>query len=254
MTAAPGFIDAYQRVQRRGKECAEALGGGLTLPDLTDLDEYNVIHEVTPAGAPMGKANFILVHKSTPIGKTVRFKFVGTHNVVVIGKDVDLGSLSLSCFGKFGVVIISDECAFKTCRIALKHRTGDVVLGKGLSWVGGSIVVQEDDNGVVVGDDCLFSWDIEIMPTDAHPIYDRESGERINPPKPIYVGPRTWLGRGVSIAKGVRIARGSIIGQASLVTKNTEEFCAYGGVPAKLIRRDVEWRRTVKEGFTALDD
>lgn len=254
MNLAPGFTDAYQRVQLRGAACAEALGAELTLPDISTLDDYNLIHETTPAGAPMGKANFILVHKSTPIGKTVRFKFVGTHNVVVIGKDVDLGSMSISCFGKFGVVIIGDNSGFKTCRIALKHRQGDVVLGKGLSWVGGSIVVQEDENRVVVGDGCLFSWDIEIMPTDAHPIYDRQSRERINPPKPIYVGPRTWLGRGVSVAKGVRIAKGSIIGQASLVTKDTEAFCAYGGAPAKLIRRDVEWRRTVGEGFEPSDD
>jgi acetyltransferase-like isoleucine patch superfamily enzyme len=254
MTATPGFLDAYQRVQRRGKECAELLGAGLSLPDLTDLDAYNVIHTETPGGAPMGKANFILVHKSTTIGKMVRFKFVGTHNVVVIGQEVDLGSMSISCFGKFGIVIIGDNCGFKTTRIALKHRAGSAVIGRGMSWVGGSIVVSEDDNQVVIGDDCLFSWDIEIMPTDGHPIYDRKTGERINPAKPIFIGPRTWVGRGASISKGVRIARGSIIGQGSLVTKNTEEFCAYGGVPAKLLRRDVEWRRSFKEPFVPTED
>jgi acetyltransferase-like isoleucine patch superfamily enzyme len=254
MTAVPGFIDAYQRVQRRGQECADMLGAGLTLPDLTDLDAYNVIHEQTPAGAPMGKANFILVHKSTSIGKAVRFKFPGTHNVVLIGQNVDLGSMSISCFGKFGIVIIGDNSGFKTTRIALKHRSGSAVIGAGMSWVGGSIVVSEDDNQVVIGDNCLFSWDLEIMPTDGHPIYDRKTGERINHAKPILIGSRVWMGRGASIGKGVRIAKGSIIGQASLVTKNTEEFCAYGGVPAKLLRRDVEWRRSFKDPFIPQED
>lgn len=254
MTAAPGFADAYQRVLLRGQECVDMLGGRLTLPDLTDLDAYNVIHTEAPGGAPMGKANFILVHKSTKIGKMVRFKFVGTHNVVVIGEGVDLGSMSISCFGKFGIVIIGDKSGFKDARIALKHRAGTAVIGRDMSWVGGSIVVSEDDNQVIIGDGCLFSWDIEIMPTDGHPIYDRKSGERINPAKPILIDAQTWIGRGASISKGVRLARGTIIGQGSLVTKDTEAFCAYGGVPAKLLRRDVEWRRSFKDAFAPTED
>lgn len=46
-----------------------------------------------------------------------------------------------------------------------------------------------------------------------------------------------WLGLRVVIMPGVTIKEGCIIAAGAIVTKNTEKFCVYGGVPAKLIRR-----------------
>lgn len=39
---------------------------------------------------------------------------------------------------------------------------------------------------------------------------------------------------------GITIKRGSIIGAGAIVTKNTEEFCTYAGVPAKKIRNYIK--------------
>lgn len=38
---------------------------------------------------------------------------------------------------------------------------------------------------------------------------------------------------------GVNIADGCIIGAGAVVTKDTEAYCVYGGVPAKLIKRRI---------------
>lgn len=39
---------------------------------------------------------------------------------------------------------------------------------------------------------------------------------------------------------GITIKRGSITGAGAIVTKNTEEFCTYAGVPAKKIRNYIK--------------
>ncbi|GGH56546.1 acetyltransferase-like isoleucine patch superfamily enzyme [Filimonas zeae] len=44
-----------------------------------------------------------------------------------------------------------------------------------------------------------------------------------------------WIGYGSVILSGVKIGEGSIIGAGSLVTKDVEPYCIYGGVPAKKI-------------------
>lgn len=45
-----------------------------------------------------------------------------------------------------------------------------------------------------------------------------------------------WIGYGSIIMSGVKIKRGSIIAAGSVVTKDTEEYSIYGGVPAKKIK------------------
>ena len=46
-----------------------------------------------------------------------------------------------------------------------------------------------------------------------------------------------WIGARVIIMPGVHIKKGCIIASNAVVTKNTEEFGVYGGVPAKLIKK-----------------
>jgi maltose O-acetyltransferase len=46
-----------------------------------------------------------------------------------------------------------------------------------------------------------------------------------------------WLGLRVVVMPGVTISQGSIIAAGAVVTKDTEPFGIYGGVPAKLIKK-----------------
>lgn len=44
-----------------------------------------------------------------------------------------------------------------------------------------------------------------------------------------------WIGYGAIIMSGIRIAKGSIIAAGAIVTKNTEPYSIYAGIPAKKI-------------------
>lgn len=45
-----------------------------------------------------------------------------------------------------------------------------------------------------------------------------------------------WLGLRVIVMPGVHIRKGTIIAAGAVVTKDTEEYGVYGGVPAKLLK------------------
>lgn len=54
--------------------------------------------------------------------------------------------------------------------------------------------------------------------------------------KGIVVEDDVWIGCGVRVLDGVTIAKGCVIGAGSVVTKSTEAYGVYAGVPARKIK------------------
>jgi acetyltransferase-like isoleucine patch superfamily enzyme len=60
---------------------------------------------------------------------------------------------------------------------------------------------------------------------------------------PIEIGNNVWIGMNVSILKGVKIGDGSVIAAGAVVTSDVPSNSLAGGVPAKVIKSDIEWIR-----------
>ena len=60
--------------------------------------------------------------------------------------------------------------------------------------------------------------------------------------EPIKIGNHVWIGQGASILKGVRIGDGSIVAAAAVVTKDVPAHVAVGGIPAKVINENINWK------------
>lgn len=54
--------------------------------------------------------------------------------------------------------------------------------------------------------------------------------------RPTKIGDDVWVGAGSIIMAGVTIGDGAIIAAGSVVTKDEEAYCIYGGTPAKKIK------------------
>lgn len=91
---------------------------------------------------------------------------------------------------------------------------------------------------ISIGENVAISENVTIWDSDAHTIVGKENEMT----KPIKIGNHVWIGNNVTILKGVTIGDGAIIAAGSIVNKDVPEKCLFGGVPAKLIKNNVEWK------------
>jgi len=90
---------------------------------------------------------------------------------------------------------------------------------------------------IKIGDGVAISKGVIIRDSDNHTIDGNE--EKVS--QPIVIGDHVWIGLRAIILKGVKIGNGAIIAAGAVVNKDVPERCLVGGVPARIIKRDVEW-------------
>ena len=93
-------------------------------------------------------------------------------------------------------------------------------------------------NKIEIGHDVAIAENVCIRDSDNHLIL--YPGYEVS--KPIKIGDHVWIGMNVTILKGVTIGNGAIIAAGALVTKDVPEKCLAGGVPAKILKSNVEWK------------
>jgi acetyltransferase-like isoleucine patch superfamily enzyme len=91
---------------------------------------------------------------------------------------------------------------------------------------------------VTIGHDVAISENVSIWDSDAHSIEGKEHLMT----QPIVIGNKVWIGTNVTILKGVTIGDGAIIAAGSVVTNDIPAKCLAGGIPAKVIKENVEWK------------
>ena len=121
--------------------------------------------------------------------------------------------------------------------------SNEVLWGKGSTSNGISIVCAGTHKSIKVGSDCMVANGSGIRNSDMHGIFCLKSLELNEDAMNVTIGDHCWLGQDSLILKGVHVQTGSIIGAKSLVVKSVGPATIVGGVPAKVIRRNVSWSR-----------
>ena len=116
---------------------------------------------------------------------------------------------------------------------------GDLHLGDGFNMTAESTIVCAKE--IRFGDDCLLSWDILVMDTDEHPLYNKDN-ERINPDKAIQVGDHVWIGCKCVLLKGAVVPDNTVVAAGTLLTSSfSGEHQVIGGNPPTALKHDIRW-------------
>lgn len=93
-------------------------------------------------------------------------------------------------------------------------------------------------SNIEIGDNVAISHDVTIMDSDAHEGLWNGYVKTL----PVKIGNHVWIGTRATILKGVNIGDNSIIAAGSVVTKDVPSNCLAAGVPAKIVRKDINWK------------
>ncbi|HEX9059904.1 MAG TPA: acyltransferase [Clostridia bacterium] len=123
------------------------------------------------------------------------------------------------------------------------NRGADIFLGEGAQLELGSGYIMDNLQiqclkGIKIGEDVVISRDVILRDSDSHDILD---GKHVQTQE-IEIGNHVWIGLRAVILKGVKIGDGAIIAASSVVTKDVPPRCSVGGVPAKILKENVEWK------------
>ena len=102
---------------------------------------------------------------------------------------------------------------------------------------------QEKNSIIRIGKDFMLSNNIIIRTSDSHSIIDNNTRQRINPAQNIDIGDHVWIGAWARILKGAIIGNNSVIATGSIVTSKIGSNCIAAGIPAKVVKENVDWDR-----------
>ena len=118
-----------------------------------------------------------------------------------------------------------------------------VYINEGASLILGSGYINNNLNlscfeKIEIGNDVAISENVSIRDSDNHTILSSVHQKN----QPVKIGNNVWIGMNVTILKGVTIGDGCIIAAGAVVNKSIPDKCLAGGVPAKILKQDIEWK------------
>lgn len=175
----------------------------------------------------------------------------GNNNLITIEKNCKLTDVSFFIFGNDNKINISENFSGIFVEFHMEQNNNTIQIGKGTTMHGRGhrnihFALDEGTN-IIVGEDCMFSNDIQLRSSDSHSIVDLER-RRLNHAKDIKIGNHCWIGLRSLLMKGVELADNTVVAAGSICTrKYDEQHTILAGNPAKVVKRNINWDRKFLE-------
>lgn len=210
--------------------------------------------KAAPTTSDKGKNNKIIVvdkdgNKIPVKGITgMNIKFVGDNNYLEIHEPINGLRLDVNITSNVKIIIKGSKHKKRYIYIV----KGQIHKGENTVYVGEnlscskkvSLNLSRGGGDITIGQDCMFSWGIEIRTGDSHSVIDATTGKLLNPNQNTVIGNHVWIGMHSKILKGAHIPDGSVVGACSIVTKKfTEPNVVISGTPARITHHNTTWDR-----------
>ena len=144
-------------------------------------------------------------------------------------------------FSNEGRIKFSGRCRLgAACRIGVLEN-GELHFGQNVAITGRSSIIAGEY--IHIGNDCLISWDVQIMDTDFHKIININN-TRCEYKKPIIIKDHVWIGCRSLILKGTIIPSNSIVSAGTTITgKYDTSNAIYASSSIKILKKDITWEK-----------
>jgi acetyltransferase-like isoleucine patch superfamily enzyme len=149
----------------------------------------------------------------------------------------------INFYGNDNKINIDLGVQLNNVKITIRGNACQINIGENSTVGSGYFICMGLNNTINIGQDCMFSENIEIWATDSHPIYDNGSKFPYNISRPIEINSNVWLGKNSVVTKGVEIGMNSIIGISAVVSRSIPPNSVAVGNPAKVVKQDITWKR-----------
>lgn len=133
-------------------------------------------------------------------------------------------------------IIVKDNFRIYSPKRIVINKGAKLILGSGYI---NSFVNINCSESIKIGYGVAISENVIIRDSDSHEI--KSEATHVNT-KPIVIGNKVWIGMNVIILKGVTIGDGAIIAAGAVVNRDVPPKSLVGGIPAQIIKSDVEWQ------------
>lgn len=108
------------------------------------------------------------------------------------------------------------------------HPKALLTIGKN-TYLKGSII--DCSFQIAIGNDCALADGVRIMDNTFH----------LHNSRGVRIGNKVWIATNAIILPGVTVGDGAIVAAGAVVTRDVPEKCMVAGVPARVIKENVEW-------------
>lgn len=177
----------------------------------------------------------------------------GKNNTIIIKRDCQIqGCLSIRGFMDDTTIEIGENfrCQNVVFQLGQDHpcfgkiKDVKICIGDNSSWESGALITFNSHTSVIVGRDCMFAGNVMLYNTDAHPVFNYETGTLINKVGSIHIGNHVWLGANSTVLKNSSIADDCILGFGAVysgIKGGEHPHSVFAGNPARLVKSNVTW-------------
>ena len=162
-------------------------------------------------------------------------------NRVIIGANTNLIKSIIEFHGNNNCIYIGEQGQITGNKILVYDDNNTLRIGEHFNSDHDTTIAVLEGKTIEIGDDCLFSYNIEIRNSDSHSLLD-ENGLRTNPASDVVIGNHVWIAQRSIILKGARIHSGCVVAANTLVTGHSfRESSLIVGSPARITRSNISW-------------